>query len=136
MEVASEDDVWLESLYGFVRESSWREDDREVTDEDPSESGVLLRLFSLTVGQQRHLMNDPIDVIEVEIVFKFPLAPVLKVIIESLHFRRFHHLRSLTANIVVAWQVNCVDSIDLRKNVDESRIISLVSCIVGERRLV
>lgn len=136
MVVAGEDDVRLEPLNGFVAESAGREDDGEMADEDASEAGVLLHLRDVLVGQQRHLVDDPIDVVNVEIILELPLAAVLEVVVEALHLRRLHHLRPVAADVVVARQVNHLDILDQRKDVHEAREVSLVFEVVGEGRFV
>jgi hypothetical protein len=136
MKVSGENDVRFEALNSFVRESAGRENNREVTDEDARKSRLVLHFMSIFIGKHRHFMDDAIDVINVELVFKLPLTSVLEIVVESFHLRRLHHFRAFASDIIVAGQVNRLNVLDLRENVGESREISVVFDVIGEGRLV
>lgn len=134
--MAGEYDVRLESLNCFVAESAGREHNRKVTDKDSREPRVLLHLWHVLIGQQWHLVNDAIDVVNVEIMFESPLASVLEVVVESFDFRWLHHFRTFATDIIIARQINHLDILDQRKSVHKPREVSLVSEVIGKRRFI
>lgn len=132
MIVAGEDDVRFEALDRLVGECAGTEDYGEVADEHSCEARVVLNLGSVLVRKQGHLVNNPVDVVKVQLMLELVLASVLEVIVEALDFRWFHQLRSLATNVVVTGKVNHLDPVDLWEHFLESREISLELEVVSE----